>query len=81
MLVFLGSCRVFTKWCKNFLGYVPRSEETVNSKEQTMYVGVTIGVCFLPNEDYCVYYSSNTYSDVLNKMFINCFWFGMNLDY
>ena len=50
-------------------------EETVNSKEQIMYVGVNIWACFLPNEDYCVYHSSNTYSDVLNKMFINCFWF------
>ena len=34
----------------------------------------------MPNEGYCVY-SSNTYFDVLNKMFINCLWFEMDLDY
>ena len=53
----------------------------MNSKEQIMYVDVNILACFMPNEGYCVYHSSNTYSDVLNKIFINCFWFGMKLDY
>ena len=80
MLVTLGDQRVFTKWCKKLSWICSQKwivflEETVNSKEQIIYVGVNIWACFLPNEDCCVYYSSNTYSDVLNKMFINCFWF------